>query len=77
MDFLIIRDKVRRVEYRDREQFRNDVWQIKYNVYFYNDGCNLMILFLVDELLVKCDGLLERYRDELIEVEKGIVNFID
>lgn len=36
-----------------------------------------MILFLVDELLVKCDGLLERYRDELIEVEKGIVNFID
>lgn len=77
MDLSIIRDKVRRVEYRDRAQFRNDVWQIKYNAHIYNDGRNPMIPPLADELLVKCDGLLDRYRDELTEAEKGIVNHID
>ncbi|KAF8046085.1 hypothetical protein N665_4038s0001, partial [Sinapis alba] len=72
MDLSTIRDKVRRIEYRDREQFRNDVWQIKYNAHLYNDGRNPMIPPLADELLVKCDGLLEKYKDELTEAEKGI-----
>ncbi|KAG2317599.1 hypothetical protein Bca52824_020721 [Brassica carinata] len=77
MDLSTIRDKVRRIEYRDREQFRNDVWQIKYNAHLYNDVRNPTIPPLADELLVKCDGLLDRYRDELTEAEKGIVISID
>ncbi|CAH8392747.1 unnamed protein product [Eruca vesicaria subsp. sativa] len=70
MDLSTIRDKVRRMEYRDRKQFRHDVWQIRYNAHLYNDGRNPMIPPLADELLVKCDGLLDRYRDELTEAEK-------
>ncbi|KAG7577811.1 Bromodomain [Arabidopsis thaliana x Arabidopsis arenosa] len=73
MDLSTIRDKVRRMEYSDREQFRHDVWQIKFNAHLYNDGRNPVIPPLADELLVKCDRLLLEYRDELTEAEKGIV----
>lgn len=72
MDLSLIRDKVRRMEYRNREQFRLDVWQIKFNAHLYNNGRNLTIPPLADELLLKCDGLLDEYRDELTEAEKGI-----
>ncbi|ANM65625.1 histone acetyltransferase of the TAFII250 family 2 [Arabidopsis thaliana] len=77
MDLSTIRDKVRRMEYRDRQQFRHDVWQIKFNAHLYNDGRNLSIPPLADELLVKCDRLLDEYRDELKEAEKGIVDSSD
>ncbi|KAL1208740.1 Transcription initiation factor TFIID subunit 1 [Cardamine amara subsp. amara] len=73
MDLSTIRDKVQRMEFRNREQFRHDVWQIKFNAHRYNDGRNLTIPPLADELLVKCDDLLGEYRDELTEAEKGIV----
>ncbi|VVA94016.1 unnamed protein product [Arabis nemorensis] len=72
MDLSKIRDKVRKIEYRNREQFRHDVWQIKFNAHLYNDGRNPAIPPLADELLVRCDGLLDKYRDELTEAEKGI-----
>ncbi|KAG5392139.1 hypothetical protein IGI04_022102 [Brassica rapa subsp. trilocularis] len=37
MDLSTIRDKVRKVEYRNREQFRSDVWQIQLNAHLYRD----------------------------------------
>lgn len=75
MDLSTIRDKVlRKMEYRDRERFRRDVWQIKFNAHLYNDGRNLAIPRLVDELLLICDRLLDEYRDELTEAEKCIAS---
>lgn len=76
MDLSTIRDKVlRKMEYRDREQFRHDVWQIKFNAHLYNDGRNLAIPPLADELLLTSDRLLDEYRDHgLTEVEKGIAS---
>ncbi|XP_019101864.1 PREDICTED: transcription initiation factor TFIID subunit 1b-like [Camelina sativa] len=74
MDLSTIRDKVRRMEYSDRKQFRRDVWQIKYNAHLYNDGRNLEIPPLADELLSKCDRLLDEYRHELTEAEEGIAS---
>ncbi|KAL1212995.1 Transcription initiation factor TFIID subunit 1 [Cardamine amara subsp. amara] len=72
MDLSTIRDKVRKMEYRDREQFRHDVWQIKYNAHIYNDGRNPGIPPLADQLLEICDYLLDDYADQLTEAEKGI-----
>ncbi|GKV36221.1 hypothetical protein SLEP1_g44373 [Rubroshorea leprosula] len=40
MDLSTIRDKVRRMEYKDRNNFRHDVWQIAFNAHKYNDGRN-------------------------------------
>jgi len=72
MDLSTIRDKVRKIEYRNREQFRHDVWQIKYNAHLYNDGRNPGIPPLADQLLEICDYLLDDYEDQLKEAEKGI-----
>ncbi|XP_024009212.1 transcription initiation factor TFIID subunit 1 [Eutrema salsugineum] len=72
MDLSTIRDKVRKIEYRDREQFRHDVWQIKFNAHLYNDGRNPGIPPLADQLLEICDYLLDDYNDQLTEAEKGI-----
>ncbi|XP_010466041.1 PREDICTED: LOW QUALITY PROTEIN: transcription initiation factor TFIID subunit 1b-like [Camelina sativa] len=74
MDLSTIRDKVRRMEYSDRKQFRRDVWQINYNAHLYNDGRNLAIPPLADELLLICDRLLDEYRLELTEAEEGIAS---
>uniref|UniRef100_A0A1J3GLH2 Transcription initiation factor TFIID subunit 1 n=1 Tax=Noccaea caerulescens TaxID=107243 RepID=A0A1J3GLH2_NOCCA len=72
MDLSTIRDKVRKIEYRDREQFRHDVWQIKFNAHLYNDGRNPGIPPLADQLLEICDYLLDEHGDQLTEAEKGI-----
>ncbi|WZZ08615.1 hypothetical protein YC2023_094536 [Brassica napus] len=73
MDLSTIRDKVRKIEYRNREQFRHDVWQIQLNAHLYNNnGRNPGIPPLADQLLEICDYLLEDYGDQLAEAEKGI-----
>ncbi|CAF2055244.1 hypothetical protein Bca4012_098083 [Brassica carinata] len=67
------RDKVRKIEYRNHEQFRHDVWQIQLNAHLYNNnGRNPGIPPLADQLLEICDCLLEDYGDQLAEAEKGI-----
>ncbi|XP_010535990.1 PREDICTED: transcription initiation factor TFIID subunit 1 isoform X2 [Tarenaya hassleriana] len=72
MDLSTIREKVRRLEYKDREQFRHDVWQIKFNAHLYNDGRYPAIPPLADQLLEICDYLLDEYADDINEAEKGI-----
>ncbi|KAH7553347.1 hypothetical protein JRO89_XS12G0000500 [Xanthoceras sorbifolium] len=72
MDLSTIRDKVRRMEYKDREDFRHDVWQITFNAHIYNDGRNHGIPPLADQLLELCDYLLEENHENLSEAEAGI-----
>ncbi|XP_021290621.1 transcription initiation factor TFIID subunit 1-like [Herrania umbratica] len=72
MDLSTIRDKVRRMEYKDREEFRHDVWQIAYNAHIYNDGRNPGIPPLADQLLELCDYLMDEYQQSLCEAEAGI-----
>lgn len=72
MDLSTIREKVRKLEYKDHEDFRHDVWQITVNAHLYNDGRNPGIPPLADQLLELCDHLLEQYSDELYEAEAGI-----
>lgn len=73
MDLSTIRDKVRKIEYRNREQFRHDVWQIQFNAHLYNsNGRNPGIPPLADQLLEICDYLIDDYGDQLEEAEKGI-----
>ncbi|XP_010499826.1 PREDICTED: transcription initiation factor TFIID subunit 1-like isoform X3 [Camelina sativa] len=74
MDLSTIRDKVRKIEYRNRDQFRHDVWQITYNAHLYNDRRNPGIPPLADQLLEICDYLLDDYEVQLSEAEKGIVD---
>jgi transcription initiation factor TFIID subunit 1 len=72
MDLSTIREKVRKVEYKSREEFRHDVWQITFNAHQYNDGRNPDIPPMADQLLELCDHLLEQYSYELEEAEAGI-----
>ncbi|XP_031286437.1 transcription initiation factor TFIID subunit 1-like [Pistacia vera] len=72
MDLSTIRDKVRRMEYKDREEFRHDVCQIAINAHIYNDGRNPGIPPLADQLLELCDYLLHENRRNLSEAEAGI-----
>ncbi|GLT91585.1 hypothetical protein SLE2022_094660 [Rubroshorea leprosula] len=72
MDLSTIRDKVRRMEYKDRNNFRHDVWQIAFNAHKYNDGRNPGIPPLADQLLELCDYLLEEYHERLSAAEAGI-----
>lgn len=72
MDLSTIREKVRRLEYKTRDEFRNDVWQIMYNAHLYNDGRNPGIPPLADQLLMLCDNLLKQSDEELTEAEIGI-----
>ncbi|KAG6593022.1 Transcription initiation factor TFIID subunit 1, partial [Cucurbita argyrosperma subsp. sororia] len=72
MDLSTIREKVRRLEYKTRDEFRHDVWQIMYNAHMYNDGRNPGIPPLADQLLGLCDNLLDKNDDELTEAEMGI-----
>ncbi|XP_057526372.1 transcription initiation factor TFIID subunit 1 isoform X2 [Amaranthus tricolor] len=72
MDLSTIRDKVRRLEYKDRNDFRHDVWQIAYNAHLYNDGRNPGIPPLADQLLEICDYMLDLNSDSLKEAESGI-----
>lgn len=72
MDLAAIKEKVRRMEYKGREDFRHDVWQITFNAHQYNDGRNPGIPPLADQLLELCDYLLEQNDQGLTEAESGI-----
>ncbi|KAJ0969401.1 hypothetical protein J5N97_022278 [Dioscorea zingiberensis] len=72
MDLSTIRDKVRSLEYKNREDFRHDVWQITYNAHRYNDGRNPAIPPLADQLLELCDYHLEQKHRDLSDAEAGI-----
>ncbi|KAJ8768872.1 hypothetical protein K2173_023867 [Erythroxylum novogranatense] len=72
MDLSTIRDKVRHMEYKNRHDFRHDVWQITYNAHLYNDGQNPGIPPLADQLLELCDYMLEENTHSLDEAEAGI-----
>ncbi|GFP86800.1 transcription initiation factor TFIID subunit 1 [Phtheirospermum japonicum] len=72
MDLSTIRDKVRRLEYKNRDDFRHDVCQIVFNAHKYNDRRNPGIPPLADQLLELCDFLLDQYDESLTEAEAGI-----
>ncbi|KAI3943228.1 hypothetical protein MKW92_003299, partial [Papaver armeniacum] len=72
MDLSTIRYKVRRMEYKTREEFRQDVWQITYNAHMYNNNRNPGIPPLADQLLQLCDYFLDQYDERLTEAEAGI-----
>lgn len=72
MDLSTIKEKVRKLHYRSREDFRHDVWQITYNAHIYNDGRNPGIPPLADQLLELCDYLLMENDESLTEAEAGI-----
>ncbi|KAJ6377927.1 hypothetical protein OIU78_028202 [Salix suchowensis] len=72
MDLATIKDKARKMEYKNRKEFRHDMWQIAYNAHLYNDGRNPGIPPLADQLLEICDFLLLEKHDSLSEAEAGI-----
>ncbi|XP_043715426.1 transcription initiation factor TFIID subunit 1 [Telopea speciosissima] len=72
MDLSTIREKVRKMEYKTREEFRHDVWQITFNAHAYNDGRNPGIPPLADQLLELCDYMLIEHDARLTEAEAGI-----
>lgn len=72
MDLSTIRDKTRRMEYKSREDFRHDVYQIAFNAHAYNDRRNPGIPPLADQLLELCDFLIDQYDTDLKEAESGI-----
>jgi transcription initiation factor TFIID subunit 1 len=72
MDLGTIRDKVRKMEYKNREEFRHDVAQIQLNAHMYNDGRYPAIPPLADALLEMCDHLLEESAELLDEAEYAI-----
>ncbi|KAK3134208.1 hypothetical protein QOZ80_6AG0546340 [Eleusine coracana subsp. coracana] len=72
MDLGTIRDKVRKMEYRNREDFRHDVAQIQLNAHYYNDGRNPAIPPLADQLVELCDHLLKLNAELLDEAEYAI-----
>ncbi|KAF9620722.1 hypothetical protein IFM89_014243 [Coptis chinensis] len=72
MDLSTIKEKVRKMKYKDREVFRHDVWQITFNAHRYNDGRNPGIPPLADQLLELCDYLLDQNDERLAEAEAGI-----
>jgi transcription initiation factor TFIID subunit 1 len=69
MDLGTIRDKVRKMEYRNRKGFRHDVAQIAVNAHIYNDNRNPGIPPLADELLKMCDQLVEENAEMLDDAE--------
>lgn len=74
MDLSTIREKVRRLEYKNKDEFRHDVWQIACNAHLYNDHRNPGIPPLADQLLEICDYMLEENIERLIEAEQSIVD---
>nr|TKW29245.1 hypothetical protein SEVIR_3G383800v2 [Setaria viridis] len=72
MDLATIRDKVRKMEYRNRQSFRLDVAQIAVNAHAYNDNRHRGIPPLADELLKMCDQLLEESAELLDDAEGAI-----
>ncbi|XP_009614597.1 transcription initiation factor TFIID subunit 1 isoform X1 [Nicotiana tomentosiformis] len=72
MDLSTIKEKARKLEYKNRGQFRHDVAQITINAHIYNDVRNPGIPPLADQLLEICDYLLEENDSILAEAEAGI-----
>ncbi|XP_015082118.1 transcription initiation factor TFIID subunit 1 isoform X2 [Solanum pennellii] len=72
MDLSTIKEKARKLEYKNRGQFRHDVAQITINAHLYNDGRNPGIPPLADQLLEICDYLLEENESILAEAESAI-----
>ncbi|CAL4891391.1 unnamed protein product [Urochloa decumbens] len=72
MDLGTIRDKVRKMEYRNRKAFRHDVEQIAVNAHAYNDNRHRYIPPLADELLKMCDQLLGESVELLDDAEGAI-----
>ncbi|KAJ7943953.1 Transcription initiation factor TFIID subunit 1 [Quillaja saponaria] len=72
MDLSTIREKVRRMEYKCREDFRQDVLQINVNAHIYNEWRYPAIPPLADKLLELCDYLLNENDESLTEAEAGI-----
>ncbi|KAJ6917258.1 hypothetical protein NC652_019585 [Populus alba x Populus x berolinensis] len=72
MDLSTIKDKARKMEYKNRNEFRHDMWQIAYNAHLYNYGRNPGIPPIADQLLEICDFLLMEKQDSLSEAEAGI-----
>lgn len=72
MDLGTIRDKVRKMVYRNRDEFRHDVAQIQLNAHEYNDSRHPHIPPLADELMEVCDYLLDKSADLLTEAEDAI-----
>eukprot|EP01018_Ginkgo_biloba_P005913 Gb_10677 [translate_table: standard] len=75
MDLSTIRQKVKRMDYKSRREFRQDVWQIVENAHTYNEGRNPGIPPLADQLLDICDDLLEEHDFELTEAESAVERF--
>nr|CAB3468539.1 unnamed protein product [Digitaria exilis] len=72
MDLGTIRDKVRKMEYRNRNEFRHDVAQIQLNAHIYNDQRHPHIPPLADSLMELCDYLLDESAELLDEAEDAI-----
>ncbi|KAG0629769.1 hypothetical protein M758_1G128800 [Ceratodon purpureus] len=72
MDLSTIRERVRKLKYKSREDFRSDVRQIADNAHLYNDGRNPGIPPLADRLLELCDEELIARDEDLGEAEAGI-----
>jgi transcription initiation factor TFIID subunit 1 len=72
MDLGTIRDKARKMEYKNRDEFRQDVAQIMMNAHIYNQKRHPHIPPLADELLSRCDRLLEQSADMLDDAESAI-----
>lgn len=67
-----IRDRVRRLEYKSRVEFRCDVRQIADNARTYHSIRNPLVVHVAYELLQFCDHLLNENDDVLNEAEDGI-----
>ncbi|XP_047333970.1 transcription initiation factor TFIID subunit 1 [Impatiens glandulifera] len=76
MNLSTIREKIKNLGYKNRQDFRHDVWQITYNAHKYNDGRNPCIPPLADQLLELCDFLLDQNDAALAEAEASI-DFMD
>ena len=72
MDLSTIRERVRKLKYKNRDEFRNDVRQIADNAHLYNDGRNPGIPPLADRLVELCDEELDARDGDLDEAEAGI-----
>lgn len=72
MDLSTIRERVRKLKYKNRDDFRSDVQQIADNAHLYNDGRNPGIPPLADRLLELCDEELDARDEDLDEAEAGI-----
>ncbi|GJY80386.1 transcription initiation factor TFIID subunit 1 isoform X2 [Tanacetum coccineum] len=72
MDLATIKEKARKLKYKNRKDFRNDMWQITINAHIYNDGRNPGIPPLADQLLEMCDDLLIEFEEQLDDAEDNI-----